>query len=401
VRNRPLRRPSILLCGLVAAIAGLPVTGCGPGGSPGDRGARVPDPDLTEMEPQVAELLGRVRRSALQRDSAETWGELGSAYDAHGLLAEAQTCYARAQELDPDEFAWAYLLAVVREIRGAEAPEVVERFERAAALRPDYAPIPVRLGAALALRGDHEGARRAFVRAVELAPRNAVAQRGLGQVLLALGDAAGAAERLAAAVELEPRDRAARSGLAQALLRLGQPGRAGEIAAKAAGLQPINAFEDPVYGERVFMRSVSSSRAFARAQAALRLGGWVQAEQDLALVLQARPDDPSAHYWRGLALRRLGHPDRAAEHLARALELQPGMVRARVELGALLVELRRFAEAIAELERAARLEPPDADGHHVMGLAYEGLGRAPEARAHFEAAVRLDPAHPAASRLTR
>jgi tetratricopeptide (TPR) repeat protein len=380
----------------VAAV-GLMLLSCA---GPGTRGVVPPDPDLNAMEPQVAELLSRARQEVLENDSSSTWGFLGSVYDAHGLLADAEDCYRRASELDPKAFDWIYLLAVVREVRGAETDEVVALFGHAADLKPDYPPIHVRLGAALALRGEHERARKAFERAVSLAPRSAVAHRGLGQVLLALGAADRAAEHLSRAVELQPADLSAHVGLTQAYTRLGSDERARETDERSKGLQPINTLDDRIYGERVFMRSVSSSRAFSRAQAALRIGAWPQAVQDLALVLRARPDDASAHYWKGTAHQRLEQRQSALEHLSRAVEFEPGMVPARLQLGGLLLAEGRHAEAVEHYERAAELRPSDADAHHGLGLAYEGIGRLAEARLHYEAALRLDPDHAAAGPLS-
>jgi len=364
-------------------------------------GQDLPDPDLSEMEPQVADVLRHKRQDVVELGSVEAWGELGAAYDAHGLLEQAETCYRRAHELDSRRFEWAYLLAVVREVRGAETAEVVELFGRAAELRSEYGPVFVRLGAALALRGEYASAREAFERAIVLAPQNAVAHRGLGQTLLALGDAGAATEHLERAVELEPRDLSARSGLAQAYMRSGDAELAGETVRQAQQLQPINSFDDPVYAERVFLRSVGSSRAYSRAQAALRTGRFDQAVRDLAIVVQARPDDASAHYWKGMAHRRLGQGDPALTHLFRAVELEPTLVQARLELGALLLSRSRHAQAVEQLEAAAALQPLDADGHFGLGLAYEGAGELTEARVHFEAAARLDPDHPAAARLAQ
>ena len=43
----------------------------------------------------------------------------------------AETCYRRALALEPEEFRWVYLLAIVREIQGAEIEELRELFDRA------------------------------------------------------------------------------------------------------------------------------------------------------------------------------------------------------------------------------------------------------------------------------
>jgi Flp pilus assembly protein TadD len=364
-------------------------------------GQGLPDPDLSDMEPQVADVLRHKRQIVVERGSVESWGDLGAAYDAHGLLEQAESCYRRAHELDPRGFEWAYLLAVVREVRGAETQEVVELFDRAARLRPDYGPVFVRLGAALALRGEHSDAREAFENAIALAPRNAVAHRGLGQTMLALGNAGTAAEHLERAVELEPRDLSARSSLAQAYMRSGRAELAAELVRQAQQLQPINSFDDAVYAERVFLRSVGSSRAYARAQAALRTGRFDQAVRDLTIVVEARPDDASAHYWKGMAHRRLGQGDPASTHLSRAVALEPTLVQARLELGALELSRARHAQAVEQLEAAGALQPLDADGHFGLGLAYEGAGDLAQARVHFEAAACLDPEHPAAARLSQ
>ena len=360
----------------------------------------VPDPDLSAMEPQVGRLLQQAREAVLSgRDSADAWGELGSLYDAHMLTDLAEICYRRALSLDPDDFRWVYLLAIVREIRGAEIVELRELFDGAAAIRPSYAPIHVRIGDSLWRRGHYEEARDELRRAIELTPDSAMAHRRLGQVLLALGDTRGAAEQLTRAVKLEPRDLAAYSGLAQALMRLGQTERAREVRESARGLEPVAALDDPVYGSQVFMRSMNSSRAFARATAAIRQGAFGHAIEDLGVVLEVRPDDASAHYWMGTAYQRIGELQPAMTHLLQAVRLKPGMVQARLQLGELLCGQSRYAEGVEQYERAAALRPLDADGHYGLGLAYEGSERLAEAQDHYRAAVQLDPGHVARSRL--
>ena len=182
----------------------------------------------------------------------------------------------------------------------------------------------------------------------------------------------------------------AQAGLAQAFMRQDQPERAREAMQRAAELQRINTFDDPVYGAQVFMRSMSSSRAFARAQAAIRIGAYAQAIADLQVVLKARPEDASAYYWLGIAYGESGRVEPATRHLSRTVELEPGMVKARLQLGALLLQQDRFAEAVEQYERAAALKPLSATGHNALGRAYEGQGRTAEALDHYEAALRLD-----------
>jgi Flp pilus assembly protein TadD len=362
------------------------------------RAPELPDPDLSGMEPQVVRLLVEAREAVrAQPDSGEAWGELGSLYDAHLLTDLAETCYRRAHELAPAEFKWVYLLAVARELQGADVAELTELFGQAAELAPDYAPLRVRLGDALWRRNRYEEAREELRRAVEMAPDSAMAHRRLGQVILTIGDAREAVRHLVRSVELEPQDLAAHSALARALMRTGETERARAIRERARGLEPVTALQDPVYGEQVFMRNMSSSGAFARGTAAVRQGAYEQAIRDLTLVLELRPDDASAHYWIGTAHQGSGRAAPAVNHLSRAVELDPAMAKARRQLGTLLTLEGRYADAVEHYERAAALEPLDADAHYGLGLAYEALGRPAAARRHFEAATRLASGQPSPS----
>jgi len=347
----------------------------------------VPDPDLSGMERQVARLLQQAREAVLSgQGSADAWGELGSLYDAHMLTDLAETCYRQAHSLDPNEFRWVYLLAIVREIQGAEVEELRELFGSAIEIRPSYAPIHVRLGDSLWRRGQYEEAHDELLRAIELEPDGAMAHRRLGQVLLALGDAPGAAEYLTRAVKLEPRDLAAYSMLAQALMRQGHSERARRVRESSRGLEPVAALDDPVYGSQVFMRSMNSGRAFARATTAIRLGAHRRAIEDLRVVLDVRPDDASAQYWMGTAYQRIGELQPALAHLSQAVRLEPRMVAARLQLAGLLSGQGRYAEAVEQYERASALRSLGASDHRGLGLAYEGLGRPAEAEMHYRAA---------------
>jgi tetratricopeptide (TPR) repeat protein len=308
------------------------------------------------MEPQVAELLRAARQPLVDGpESAEAWGTLGTAYDAHGLQDVAEPCYRRAVELAPDEFRWTYLLAIVREINGAEADEVKERFARSLVLRPDYGAAYVRTGDALVRRGLFDEAAEQFRLALVHAPRAAVAYRGLGQALLRLGDAEGAVEQLLRATELEPSDRAAWSALAQAYARLGRDDEASSADRRAGSLEPANVIDDPVYHELVSSKSVASSRVFRRGIAHYREGRYAEAARDFEQVAAVRPEDPSVLYWLGAAYNHIGLQEEAIPFLARSVELDPGLVAARSALGEAYFVLGRYDESEAQYEAALTL----------------------------------------------
>jgi tetratricopeptide (TPR) repeat protein len=334
-----------------------------------------PDPDLSGLEPRVAAALDEARQAVQAHPaSAEAWGNLGALYDAHRITDPAVECYRRAHELNPGAFEWSYLLAIAREIQGGDADELIELFGRAAARSAGYAPLHVRLGDALWRRGRSDAARTELARALELAPESPMAHRRMGQVLLSLGDARAAAVHLERAVALRPEDLAAHTALAQALARLGEGERARVVRERAFGLEPAAGLEDPVYAEYVFLRDRSSSGAFARAVAAIRQGFHERAVEDLEIVLEVRPDDPSVHYWMGLACGRSGDLDRALEHLTRSVTLDPALAPAHVERGRQLLARGRPAEAVEAFERAARLRPLNAEARRALDLARAAVG---------------------------
>jgi len=366
---------------VVAGLAGFP--GCGGDATPtvpgSDGEIAVPGPDVSGMEPQVASLIGQVRDAVLaDPGSADAWGELGAIYDAHLITDPAEICYLRAREMAPGDFRWVYLLAIVREINGADADEAVALFEDAAGLRPYYVPIYVRLGDAFLRRGMHAEARAALERAVSLAPNNAMAHRRLGQVMLAMEDAMAAGPHLERAVELEPRDLTAYSALAQAYMRLGLTENAEVVMDRAEGLEPVNVLDDPVYGEQVFMRNMTSGRAFERAMEAIRVGAHERAVDHLLVVLSARPDHASAHYWAGTSCRRLGRSEQAARHLSQAVRIAPNMVKARMELAAVLLaregaEPDVLREAEEHCKASLRLTPDDPEVHRCLEMVDEKM----------------------------
>jgi tetratricopeptide (TPR) repeat protein len=245
----------------------LLATACGPGEPPG-----LPAPDIAGLEPEVRELLLATGEAVVgSPDAAEAWGRLGAAYDAHGMLREATDCYRRARELAPQDFRWAYLLAIVREAQGAEADECIRLFESAAPLRPRYAPTWVRLGQALSQRGRAAEAGEAFARATALEPAAATNATG-GSV------------------------------------------------------------SDPVRRLEVEALGASSQHEIDRALRAGAHGDYHAALRHLEAAAAVRGDDPQVLHLLGVAHSRLGEASAAAAALERALALEPEHEEARAEL---------------------------------------------------------------------
>ena len=328
----------------------LCIAGCATGEQP-------PTFDADGMEPQVVELLESARAEVLESpDDAETWGRLGAAYDVHGLFDAAETCYLRAREADPTDFRWAYFLAIVRDVAGAQPDELVALFRTAAELRPDYAQAHFRLGYALGLRGANEEAEHAYRRAIELDPSLAMAQRDLAQLLLARGETRQAVEVLLAAAELAPWDGAIFSTLAQAFERAGNSPLAAKAAARASRLEPATEIRDP---ELSYVAELgrSSMHWVARTRKQIDAEDFERAMESLEQLRRIRPDDAHTLYLLGAVQSRRSQPTEALASLSRAVELDPSHIEARQEIALLLSGGGSFPEAAGHLAHARSLEP--------------------------------------------
>ncbi len=395
----------------------------------------VPDPETSSMQPRVAQRIIEARVAVLADPaSAEAWGRFGAVCDAHRLYDEAAACYERAAGLDPRDFRWPYLRAIVGEARGEDPSRVAALFRESLALHPDYAPVHLRLAALARDGGRPQEARRACERAIEIDPALAAAHRELGEALLSLGDPAGAVAHLERAAALGGGDRAVWSALAQAHARAGDPAAAAGAAEKARRAERVTAAPDPVRSA-VEALGESTQHRIERAATRMDAGDYEGVIESLRIVEEARPDSAVLHYNLGVAYARTGRTQLALDHLAKATELRDDLHLAHCERASLLMDRGEFPaaighlrraraaapdnsdvlmwlgaalagngnldEAVAAFEDAARLAPLDARTHYNLGLALEALGRPSEAAREYQRTVDLDPRHPAAERLSR
>ena len=207
--------------------------------------------------------IGYLERAlALEPSAGSLHYNLGMAHRALGNPNAAAAHLQRRGEgapAPPDPLMQAYngLLrsALAYEIRGMRAMDA-RRFEEAAAIfreglaaTPDDPSLRHRLGTALMMGGDAEGAIAEFEATLRIAPGFEKAHFGIGVIRGMSGRHAEAAERYAAAVELRPNYLEARLGLAEAL-RL--TGRLEEAAAHFAEAIRI----DPAFAEAWMVRAV-------------------------------------------------------------------------------------------------------------------------------------------------
>ncbi len=388
--RRGARRGARLAAGIMLALAVVLLVGRD-GTDPPSSEWSVPDPDTSSMQPRVARRILEARVDVMvDPASAEAWGRFGAVCDAHRLYDEAAACYERAAGLDPGDFRWPYLSAIVSGARGDDPSRVAALFEETLHLRPDYAPAHLRLAAIAHDGGRPEDARRACERALEIDPALACAHRDLGQVMLALGDPGRAVGHLERAAALDAGDRAVWAALAQAHARGGNRAAAAGAADRARRAARVIAPPDPVRSA-VESLGESTQHRIERAAALRDAGDYEGVIENLKIVQEARPDNGVLHYNLGVAYARTGRARLALDHLAKAVSLRDDLYLAHCERASLLMGRGEFPAAIGHLRRARAAAPDNADVLMWLGAALAGNGNVDEAVATFEEAARMAP----------
>jgi choline-sulfatase len=169
---------------------------------------------------------------------------------------------------------------------------------------------------------------------------------------------------------------------------------------------------------------------FMRAENAMQVRDWAEAEKAFKAALQLNPnfqqaimglgrsylnsgDASSAKPWfelaihnnprdflayYGLGLVALAGRDvgSARAAFAKSVEINPDYAPSQKELGVLLVEMRQYPQALQPLEKAEKMGLEDAELYNYSGIALENTNHLAEAVEQFRKALALKPAYAAA-----
>jgi len=412
---------TVLLAGILLA------TGCSGGGEPAPEIPEpaqlpMPDPDLGEMEPALAEWLNEIEEEVATRarnpeaevpEVGQAFGELGQLYHIFDLLDAAATAYDNARRLLPDSYRWSYLLALVRVDQG-RLEEAGAGLERALEIRPESLPAWIRLGNVRVDLNQPQAARGAFEQALELEPDTAAALFGLGRVAAALDQPQTAAEHFERALELQPQASTVHYPLAQVYRRLGRTEEA-ERHLRRRGNQRFR-FPDPPVDELTDLKILTAFRVLQSLArdldvppeqllnfAVTHLGDVRGTREPLERVLEEWSDQGTEperlarlHYAGGTILVKQGEDDGAIEHFRAATRLDPELLDAHVKLGNALARSGRLPEAVAEFTRALELNPGDRELRLKRATILLNQGRGGDAIAELRRLVREQPEDPTA-----
>jgi len=218
--------------------------------------------------------------------------------------------------------------------------EAIGHYQRAATLRPDYAPAYNNMGTALRAKGRVEEAVAAYERALVAMPDYPDAHYNLANALLDQNRSGEAVDHLRIASRSLPSSAGVHNNLGKALAENGRFNEAAAELRQAVALEPASA----------------------------------KAHRNLGNVLASR-----------------GDVNEALTHLQRAFEIDPADAEAGYDLGTLLLQHERIDDAVLVFRAVVRQRPDYAEAHNNLGIALGSQGRLSDAIQQFEQALRLKP----------
>jgi tetratricopeptide (TPR) repeat protein len=349
----------------------------------------VPSIDLTDVDPEVVETLTQAREAVLNKPSSgQAWGKLGMVLTGHEYYKEAVPCFAQAEQLDPKEPRWPYLLGMCLFTYDRDA--ALPWWDRAVKRCHDDILAPrLRLAEALLERGQLDEAQEHLQQALVLAPDNPRVQLSLGRLAILRGQWRKALEPLAACVQDGHATKQAHGLRAQAFYRLGDRKQAAAEEAKAEALAGDEDWPDP-YLEEAFSLQRGLYARIQEADELVQAGRVMQAIEHLqqradsyprALKLWMRLGD----YW-----QKASRADKAEECYRKAVEVDPGAVDGWFQMAS-SQSTSRPREAADSLRRALRLRPDYTAAYLRLGECLQRLEDRPGAIEAFRSALRCDP----------
>ncbi len=266
--------------------------------------------------------------------------QAGLEHHQAGRLPQAEQAYRLALQLDAANPDALHLLGVIAAQVGKNEI-AVDLFDRALAVKPDFAEALSNRGNALQELKRYEEALASYEKALSI-------KAGIAEALSNRGNALTALKRYDEA--LASYDRAL-------LIKLDYP-------------------------EALHNRGI--------ALIALKRYDDALANYDQALAI--KPEFAEALCSRGNVLQELRQLDAAVASYDRAIAIRPGYAEAYSNRGNALLKRMHAQAALASHDRAIAIKPDYAEGHSNRGYALEELGQLDAAMASYDRAIALKPA---------
>jgi len=372
---------------LAALLVPTACDGEGAGSTPTTALAIVAPPLEFVADRPLVEAVDAARARVEQApDSRAAWLAWSMLLAAHDWRVEAAAGFARLEQLEPGEFRWPYLQAVL--LATSDVAAALAALERALALDAAYAPAHVAHGRLLQDDGRDAEARAAFERSVALDARLLDGWLALGQLELQRRDPAAAEKALRRALAIDSQHPEVNGALAAACFALGRQAEA-DGHARTARLQAKKIYAaDP-------RAAIESPPITAKDHIDAAVGRMQQgrADEAQALLERALAIDPThAVAWTNLAHVQMGRRDNVAAERSLRESLRH---TASAPTAALLARLLRgrgaTAEALTFQRQAVDLDGDEVDYRRELAVQLQEARRHDEAAAQWEQVVAARP----------
>jgi tetratricopeptide (TPR) repeat protein len=374
--------------------------------------------------PAIAAAIQQARAAINQSPrSAVAWGKYGMVLQAHRFAPEAESCYLRAEELNPRDVRWPYYLGLLLSTHDPQAS--ISQLQRAVELADDQDETPrLQLANALLSAGRYEeaeqqfrmllGGRRAEPVAYLGLARVASEQGGLQETLQYLEHCGGSVytrkaahtllstvyQRLNNSKEVDRELRIARSLPEDAGWRnpyLVEIGRL--VADKRMRLANAMQFLAQHHDSEDIDRLRELAREYpewhmawlALGQVMLQHGDYTGADRALQQARKLNPDVADIQFNLGCARYSLGDRETAYHCFHKAIELRPEHALAYVNLSHCLRERGDPEGAANALRTALRYKPDLGLAHMKLGELLAQTNQEEEALQHLQQAIALLP----------
>jgi len=383
-----------LWCGLAAAdpLSELPTVWQG-------RIEALPEADISGAEPAARRAMADARSgvNALLADAeapalAGRFGELGNLYQIYDVHTLAETAYANARSLEPENFRWAYYAAYLALSDGRIA-QAVTRFQEAAKLNPGYAPLQLRLGQCWYEQNRLAQAVPVLEAAAKVPELRGGALYLLGQIDLLERRYDQAIARFEQVLAMDPEADQVHYPLARAYRAAGNGQLAREHLAQQGRRAPR--VEDPLVLELEALKK-GARPLYVRAMQEVKAGDFVSAVSSFREGLERDPDNLNARISLARAQYLAGQGDAARIMLEEVLARDSNKLLAAFLLGVLKDAAGDGAGAADRYRSILELDAAHAGAHFFLANRLLRDRDYPGASRHYSSTLASDSENPPA-----
>jgi len=301
----------------------------------------------------------------------------GACYGGLGELGSAVKSYERAIAIKPDYAKAHYNLGntlhelTLQGFGHLDGP--VKSYERSIEIDPDYAEAHNNLGNVFQELGRLDEAINSYEKAIFHKPNYVEAHFSHGVVLFDLGQLDNAVKEYQKAIELKPDFSEAHNNLGNTYKELGQLDNAVNSYQKAIELKPDFSEAHNNLGNTY-----------------KELGQLDNAVNSYQKALAINPNYPALHNNLGNAYKELDRLKDAEKSYIRALTYNPNYIDSLNNLGVVLNDLGEFDDAVKNYERAIAIDPNYAEAYNNLGVTYNKIGYLEKSAESYKKALSIN-----------